>query len=279
MRQIAFARYQGRYRLVAGATAALAVCLLPVFVATAMAQDGRFYAGAVLRAGAFGVDYAKTVIVREGALVANPPRSGETRESPSASAARGATLGGAVLAGYRRQISDGGLYVSAEAQVALHGGSARGSLPGTGMQRGENWPEEWTLSKSRSVGLTARLGAPMGRSGLYLLGGMRVANLGFDSVFTGCEHPICSRDGRYPDFFDGTLDRESNVRAWTAGGGLEWPLGGDTAIRGELSYTGYAADRILVEFDANAAGMPTITVPSQLGSNEIGVSVSVVRYF
>lgn len=263
----------------AASTGALVVCLLPTFVATAMAQDGRFYTGAVLHAGALGVDYDKTVIVREGAPVANPPMSGETRQSPSASSARSATLGGGVLAGYRRQISDGGLYVSAEAQVALHGGAVRGALPGTGMQRGENWPEEWSLSKRRSVGLTARLGGPVGRIGLYVLGGMRFASLGFNTAFTGCEHPMCSRDGTYPDFFDGTLERESSVRAWTAGGGLEWPLGGDTAMRGELSYTGDGTDRILDEFDANAAGMPTITVLSQLVSNEIGVSFSVVRYF
>ena len=279
MRQIALAGHWKKRQLAAGVTGMLAVCLLPAFVATAAAQDGRFYVGAVLNASVLGVDYDKTVIVREGAPVAEPPMLGETRERGSASSARGAAVGAGAVAGYRRQISDGGLSVSAEAQVAMQGGSTQGRLPGTGMQRGENWPEEWSVSKGRSFDLTARLGAPIGRIRVYLLGGARFASVDFDASFTGCEHPMCSRDGTYPDFVNGTLERESTPRGWTAGGGLEWPLGGNTAIRGEVSYTGYGADRTVDDFDENAAGMPTISVPSQLVSDEIGVSFNIVRYF
>ena len=176
----------------------LAVAAAAACVSGASAQDGRFYVGISANAGALGAAYEKTVIVREGAPVANPPAVGDTHVSPSSSFARGATIGSGLFAGYRRQFADDGRYFSAEAQVAGGGGAARGFLPGTGMQRGENWPEDWSFGKHWSAGLTGRVGAPVSGMGLYLLGGARVTQVAFGAESTGCEHPVCSATARIP---------------------------------------------------------------------------------
>ena len=257
----------------------LAVAAVAAFVSGASAQDGRFYVGISASAGALGAAYEKTVIVREGAPVANPPAAGDTHVSPSSSFARGATVGSGLFAGYRRRFADDGRYFSVEAQVAGSGGVARGFLPGTGLQRGENWPEDWSFGKHWTAGLTARVGAPVSGMGLYLLGGARVTQVSFGAAFTGCEHPVCSVDGPHPAFVRGTAARHSTLAAWAIGGGVEKPLGRDLALRGELSYIGYAADEGRTDFDPDPAGMPTITVPSRFSSDDLELTLSLVRYF
>ena len=83
----------------------------------------------MLNAVTHGADYGKTVNVRQGAPVGNPPGRSETRESPSASSARGTLVGAGRLAGYRRQISDGDLILSTEAEVAVHHGAGARVAP------------------------------------------------------------------------------------------------------------------------------------------------------
>ena len=257
----------------------LAVAAAAACVSGASAQDGRFYVGISANAGALGAAYEKTVIVREGAPVANPPAVGDTHVSPSSSFARGATIGSGLFAGYRRQFADDGRYFTAEAQVAGGGGAARGFLPGTGMQRGENWPEDWSFGKHWTAGLTGRVGAPVSGMGLYLLGGARITQVAFGAESTGCEHPVCSADGAHPDFVRGTVARHSTLAAWAVGVGVEKPMGRDLALRGELSYIGYATDEGRTEFDPDPAGMPTISVPSRFSSNNVELTLSLVRYF
>ena len=136
------------------------------------------------------------------------------RVRPSSSFARGATIGAGLFAGYRRRFADDGRYFSVEAEVAGGGGAARGFLPGTGMQRGENWPEDWSFATNWSGGLTSRVGVPVNGIALYLLGGARVTQVAFGAAFTGCEHPMCSADGAHPAFVRGTLARHSTLAAW-----------------------------------------------------------------
>ena len=257
----------------------LAVAAAAAFVSAANAQDGRFYVGLSASGGSLGAAYEKTVIVREGAPVGNPPARGRMRVRPSSSFARGATIGAGLFAGYRRRFADDGRYFSVEAEAAGGGGAARGFLPGTGMQRGENWPEDWSLATNWSGSLTSRVGVPVNGIGLYLLGGARVTQVAFGAAFTGCEHPMCSTDGAHPAFVRGTLARHSTLAAWVVGAGVEKPVGRDTAIRGELSYVGYAADEGRREFDPDPAGLPTISVPSRHFSDDLELTLSVVRYF
>ncbi|MCY4075156.1 MAG: hypothetical protein OXH04_06985 [Acidobacteria bacterium] len=257
----------------------LAVAAVAAFASGASAQDGRFYVGISANGGALGVAYEKTVIVREGAPVANPPAVGDTHVRPSSSFDRGVTIGSGLFAGYRRRFADDGRFFSAEAQVAGAGGSARGYLPGTGMQRGENWPERWSFGKNWAAGLTGRVGTPVNGIDLYLLGGARVTQVAFGAETTGCEHPVCSADGAYPDFVRGTVARHSTLAAWSVGVGVEKPMRPDLAFRWELSYIGYATDEGRTEFDPDPAGMPTISVPSRFSSNDVELTFSLVRYF
>ena len=118
-----------------------AVAAVAASVSAASAHAGRFYVGISANAGSLGTASKKIVIVREGAPAAHPPAVGDTRVSPSSSLACGATIGSGLFAGYRRQFADDGRYFSVEAQVTGSGGAARGVLPGTGLQRGENRPE------------------------------------------------------------------------------------------------------------------------------------------
>ena len=257
----------------------LAVAAVAAFASGASAQDGRFYVGISANAGALGVAYVQTVIVRAGAPVAEPPATGETLVRPSSSFDRGATIGSGLFAGYRRRFADDGRFFSAEVQVAGAGGAARGYLPGTGMQRGENWPERWSFAKNWSTGLTGRVGAPVSGMGLYLLGGARVTQVAFGADTTGCEHPVCSADGAYPDFVRSTVARHSTLAAWQVGVGVEKPMAPDLAFRWELSYIGYATDEGRTEFDPDPAGLPTISVPSRFSSSDVELTLSLVRYF
>lgn len=257
----------------------LAVAGVAALVSVASAQDGGFYVGISANAGALGAAYEKTVIVREGAPVANPPAVGDTHVRPSSSFARGATIGSGLFAGYRRRFADDGRFFSVEAQVAGSGGAARGFLPGTGLQRGENWPEDWSFGKNWAAGLTGRVGVPVNGIGLYLLGGARVTQVAFGAETTGCEHPVCSEDGPYPDFVRGTVARHSTLAAWAVGGGVERSLGRDLAIRGEVTYVGYATDQGRLEFDPDPAGVPTITVPLRFSSDDLELTLSLVHYF
>ena len=257
----------------------LAVAAVAAFVATASAQDGRFYIGLSATASSLDAAYEKTVIVRAGAPVANPPALGETRVSPSSSLAGGATIGSGLFAGYRRRFADDGRYFSVEAQVAGSGGAARGFLPGTGLQRGENWPEDWSFGKNWAAGLTGRVGTPVNGIDLYLLGGARVTQVAFGAETTGCEHPVCSADGAYPDFVRGTVARHSTLAGWSVGVGVEKRMRPDLAFRWELSYIGYATDEGRMEFDPDPAGMPTISVPSRFSSSDLELTLSLVRYF
>ena len=257
----------------------LAVAAVAAFASASSAQDGRFYVGISANAGALGTAYEKTVIVREGAPVANPPAVGDTHVRPSSSFARGATIGSGLFAGYRRRFADDGRYFSVEAQVAGSGGAARGFLPGTGLQRGENWPEDWSFGKHWTGGLTARVGVPVSGIGLYLLGGARVTQVAFGAETTGCEHPVCSADGAHPDFVRGTVARHSTLAGWSVGVGVEKPMRPDLAFRWELSYIGYATDEGRMEFDPDPAGMPTISVPSRFSSSDLELTLSLVRYF
>ena len=115
--------------------------------------------------------------------------------------------------------------------------------------------------------------------GVYMLGGARVTQVAFGAAFTGCEHPVCSADGSHPAFARGTLARHSTLAAWAVGVGVEKPLVRDLALRGELSFIGFATDEDRREFDPDPAGLPTITVPSRFASDDLELTLSLVRYF
>ena len=247
-----------------------ALCLL------ASDASAQLYVGQAFSAGMTGADYSKTVIVRSGAPVHRPPPPGETRERTSASSAsRSPIYGAGVTVGYRHRFLDDVLFATVETQAALYRGHTEGSLPGTGTQRGEAWPEDWRLGRAHDLGLTVRLGAPLGdtRASFYALGGARSTRLDFEADYIGCEYPLCASDGSHPGFSSGTTERKSTVPALTVGGGMEWTFSESGGLRGELSYTRYGDDRATTLFDDN-----TISVPALISSDEVGLTVGLLWY-
>lgn len=163
------------------------------------------------------------------------------------------TLAGAgLLLGYRRVFADS-LFLEAELDAAVHGGTVRGWLTGVGIspgrnQVGESWPYRWRLEKNRSFGLTLRLGgrpaflhALAGRdSSLYLLAGIRRARNSFGYRSRGCTLGGGCTDDQY---IDGSPHWDFYQTGWSFGGGVGVPLGEDFDLRGELRHTQYEKHR------------------------------------
>ena len=142
-----------------------------------------------------------------------------------------ALTGVGLLLGYRRTFDDG-LFLEAELDVAVHGGTARGRLPGVGVspgrdQAGESWPYRWRFEKDRSFGLTLRLGgnpaflhALAGAdSSLYLLAGVRRAR----TAAFGYRSRGCTLGGGCTDdqYIDGDPHWDFYQTGWSFGGGME----------------------------------------------------------
>ena len=155
------------------------------------------------------------------------------------------------------------LHLDLEGDWVSHSGTASGRLPGAGSspernQLGDAWPEDWSLAKDRSYGITARLGtgffAPLGAS-IYVFGGIRRLEADFRTSYTGCLLlTACLPD----EFTNGRERHDEEYDAWIAG-------------RGELRYTDHGSSKRTVRFEEVA-----VIVPVELESGEIGVGVSVV---
>ena len=92
-------------------------------------------------------------------------------------------------------------------------------------QLGEVWPEDWSLAKDRSYGITARLGtgffAPLGAR-IYVFGGMRRLEADFKTSYTGCLLlTACLPD----EFTNGRERHDEDYDAWIAGVGVEKNFG------------------------------------------------------
>lgn len=153
-----------------------------------------------------------------------------------------------LLLGYRRTFADG-RFLEAELDAAVHDGTVRGRLDGIGIspgrdQAGESWPYHWHFEKDRSLGLTLRLGGNPAflralagvDSSLYLLAGIRRARNTFGYRSRGCTRGDGCTDDQY---IEGGPHWNFYQTAWSFGGGLEIPLGPETALRGELRHTRY----------------------------------------
>ena len=253
--------------------------------ASAFAQDGRFYAGLSLGAENFDTRYEKNVLVGADApqvvrmRVPMTDAGNLTRTSADASAYE---LG--ALAGYRRGFARDAFYWSAEVDVTTHGARARGVNPGTGegVQRGENWAENWRFEKQHSYGLTLRLGKMLDdTTSAYLLGGARATHIRFRAVSAGCSTPTACVDGAGVDSFE--LRHDNTLASWRAGARLEKSIDENTAVRAELHYTEYENDERLDLFDFETQSTSptpyTIRVPYHVESSALGFAASVVRYF
>ena len=186
------------------------------------------------------------------------------------------------LAGYKVPLSVTGVYVALEGDTMRHGGVATGRLTGSGTSQGANqlgevWPEDWTLEKDRSYGLTARLGAGIPFFGtwfgpsVYGLLGVRRLGARFDSTYTGCTTAAACTEPE--QFLSGSESFTEGFNGWTVGGGIE-KRAGSLAIRAEARVTDYASSERVVDFSDLY-----FSVPVDLEPDSISIGVSLVWHF
>ena len=193
-------------------------------------NSGEPYIGASGAPEGLGVFYEKTVDNTDPRNV-SPSRGRVYRADDTA---HGAAFGGGFFAGYRQPLGPGGFldlgtYVSAEVDVAFHGGGIRGRLEGDGFsegrnQLGESWPEDWFFEPKRSYGFTVHLGTGFGSGGarVYALAGVRRLEVTFNTDYTGCFNTmLCTVD----EFVTGTNVHDDDFIGWAAGAGWEKTLG------------------------------------------------------
>ena len=233
----------------------------------AVADDGLYF-GASGAAAFYDVDYLKGVDSRDPAnITANAGRilfAGDSADDTSRDVA--------LLAGYRLGL--GPLLLDIEADITNHDGTANGRLPGAGESPGRNlvgevWPEEWSLTKDRSYGITARVGVPVPLFGAEVSAfvGMRRLDATFKTTYTGCLIVAgCAPD----EYTTGRERHDEEFDAWIAGVAVEKSLG-PIGIRGELRYTEHGDSKRTVNFDDVA-----VTVPVNIESDEIGVGLSLI---
>lgn len=220
------------------AAALLAIGLIAT--SSAGADDGRFHVGLQATAADTEVEFGRVFRNLTQLAPLGLGRTLHDRDEDSK-----ALTGIGLLLGYRRTFADG-LFLEAELDAAVHGGTVRGWLAGVGIspgrnQAGESWPYRWRFEKDRSFGLTLRLG---GRpaflhalagddSSLYLLAGVRRTRNSFGYRSRGCTLGGGCTDEQY---IDGSPHWDFYQTGWSLGGGVEVPLDADFTLRGELRH-------------------------------------------
>ena len=240
------------------------------------AQGGGFRAGVLVPMERVKATLAKTVDNTAPNTLVPPPRRG-TLVMDEGSADTWASGVGAFL-GYRAPLGGSGFHVGARVDAALHFAAVDGQLTGVGESPGRNllgesWPEQWTFERKRSYGLTMEIGGSPGALAsmdamLFLLGGIRLAQVELTNRFNGCMLPAgCGPS----DFVSGTDTRELNHQAFTFGLGVEKGLGEGLGLRVEVSHTPYCNEQWTTPF--REVG---VTVPTVLDAGETGLKVGVV---
>lgn len=259
----------------------IAIAVIFGVSSNAVAQSGSFYIGASAGVERTSIEHSKTVDSRE--LPANNLQSGNIYSTSDSASKAG--FGGGLFAGYRLNLDPNGtFYLGVEIDGQFHGGTTSGTLPGDGEsdgrnQYGEAWPDEWSLDRKNSYGVTLLLGAsppslasflgPGG--GIYILGGARRVDAELKVDYNGCliGDRICGPS----EYTSGTNLYDETFYAWTVGGGLERMIGDKIGIRGEVRYTQYGKE------DRETFPDIHVKVPTSLDGSETGFSVKAAVYF
>lgn len=239
-----------------------------VCAATAVAgeRDG-LYVGVAASAAFYDVDYRKGVDNRH----ADNMSANAGQILFSSDSADQTTWDVGVLVGYRLGRS---VFLDVEADLVTHRGEASGRLPGAGASPGNNqlgdvWPEDWSMAKERSYGLTLRLGVETPGLGadIYVLGGLRRLDADFRTAYTGCLVPGGCGAG---ELTSGREQHDEDYDAWVVGVGFEKTLG-SIAVRGEVRYADHGSSERTVPFDEVA-----VTVPVELAAGEVGLGLGLI---
>ncbi len=248
---------------------------------TASAHEGHsFYVGIQVPVERVDASYDKTV---DNTDASNPRRGDVFHDNDSDDTF---AYGVGFLAGYRIPLltREDGFYVSAELDLAFHGGQAKGQLPGVGTsagrnQPGESWPDRWSFQKNRSYGFTIKLGGSPGvlrswDTSVYVLGGIRLIQAQFQNHYRGCLHVVNCTSTTQPEFVSGTDSRNLDYTAWTYGAGVERMLSEHLGLRIEARYTQYNSKRWVELFDTVG-----VRVPTQIDADDVGMLMSLAWYF
>ena len=260
------------------AVVAVAFVVSPVAGQTETAVRG-FHLGLTLPSGRLDATMRKTVDTTAPNTRVPEPRRGQVfRDEVSGD---GFTYGVGALGGYRLPFADGRWFLEGDVGIEWHGGSTEAQFAGVGVsaerrQLGESWPDRWNLAKEASYGATIRLGNDPGGLdsrgvAVYLLAGVRLADVRFTSHYTGCFSPEPCDPA---EFGSGISDRNLNLTVWMAGVGLERSLGQRVAIRAEAYYAMYAREEWVTRFDDFV-----FTVTPGVDASEAGLSLGLVRFF
>lgn len=261
---------------------ALAAAMVFGISSDAIAQSGSFYIGVSAGVERTSIEHSKTVDSRE--LPANYLQTGNIYNTSDSASETG--FGGGLFLGYRLNLDPSGtFYISAEIDGQFHSGTTSGTLPGDGEsqsrnQYGEAWPDEWSLERKNSYGVTLMFGVSppslvslLGPgAGIYVLGGARRVDTELNVDSNGCltGDTLCTRP---EEFTSGTNSYDETFYAWTVGGGVEKMIGDKIGIRGEVRYTQYGKE------DRETFPDEHVKVPISLEGSETGFSVKAAVYF
>lgn len=252
-------------------TVSALVCGCAAGSLSALADDG-FYVGAAAVASLYDAIYDKTVD-NTGATNASMLLAGQRVSARDSDDRVTTDLG--VVAGYRGSV--GVLFYSIEGDWTTHQGKLSSHLEGSGVtsgrnQVGENWPEDWSLAKDKSYGLTFRIGGrvPILNTRGYVLAGVRRIEADFRRSYTGClMTSLCEPN----EFETGVEFFDENFNAFSTGAGIEQQFDRVT-VRAELRYVIHGSSAQLALF--NDLG---VRVPTSLEASEIGLGVSLLWAF
>lgn len=261
---------------------ALAAAMVFGISGDAVAQSGSFYIGASAGVERTSIEHSKTVDSRE--LPANYLQTGNIYNTSDSASETG--FGGGLFLGYRLNLDPSGtFYISAEIDGQFHGTTTSGTLPGDGESQGRNqygeaWPDEWSLERKNSYGVTLMFGVSppslvslLGPgAGIYVLGGARLVDTELNVNSNGCltGDALCTRP---EEFTSGTNSYDETFYAWTVGGGVEKMIGDKIGIQGEARYTQYGKE------DRETFPDEHVKVPISLEGSETGFSVKAAVYF
>ena len=227
---------------------------------------GGLYLGVGAAAAFYDVDYQKAVDSTNPANTS--PNAG--RVFYASDTADAGTWDAGLLLGYR--LGDA-LFLDVEADVVTHRGTASGRMAGAGPspgndRLGEVWPEDWSIAKERTYGLTLRGGAQIRtlQADVYVFVGRRWQDADFRTAYTGCLNAAGCPPG---ELYSGEEQHDDAFDATVFGAGLEKAFG-SLALRGELRYSRGESDRV-VPFDDVA-----VLVPVDLSSRELGVGFALI---
>lgn len=264
----------------------LICCVVGVLVSvagTALAEDGRWYVGVSGTAEFLDASYDKITDNTDPRNMAGPTVKGNIFHDSDSSEETGYGFG--LLGGYRLPLNDRGLYLIGEIDVTFHGGEVEGQLLGSPRGQdvrnnyGQSWPENWFFEKDKSYGLTLKLGGSPALltswagddASLYALAGVRHVETEFKIAYAGCGRVSgCTPD----EDLSGSDAYDRDFLAWVGGAGMEKMIDEHFALRGEARYTWYQSESWTSLPDEGR-----VRVPAELDNGDLGLSLSLVRYF